>query len=366
MIAKKRHERIMATRPEEEPFDFLAGCIDHPFIQTTGRCGGVERLKLPWHIILPCRSHKIFVIGFNWNAERSLRLLSLEGLLLGKVKDMKNIIKNIISTIMSSRDHFLLQRIMNRLGIHMLAGWIILSVVGCTFAGEGAMRGYGVQDGLEGYIPARIAILGCQFWPNVAFYHERGPMNVGEAVLQEVCARFDEFVLQGFDRQPYMKGLSPRFVSQSLAAKNLTSPQEMLQKVWAQEGGPCKACVSAPHYYKSKVMMSAAWHIWLGQVSQAVRNADALLLPMVLSLEEARYQERGIAVAERSAEIIMLLIDTASGRMIWAGGRKVHLPEKRLIQDFKIPQLEPPSWSDVGQRLFVEPVWQDFPGRKTL
>lgn len=236
----------------------------------------------------------------------------------------------------------------------------------CLSLGEGSSQPYGVQDGLEGYVPARIGILPCQFWPIAAHYESRSPMNVTEAVQVEICKGFDEFVLQGFDRQPYMKGLSPRFIAQSLAQRQLPVPGEMIQRVWAKEGGACQACSSAPVYYKSKVFPSSTWQIWLGDLSQSARNADAILLPMVLSLEESRYHERGIAVAERSAEILLLLIDTASGRMIWAGGRKVHLPEKRLATDLKAPDFDPPPWSDVAQRLFVEPVWQDFPGRKVL
>jgi hypothetical protein len=215
-------------------------------------------------------------------------------------------------------------------------------------------------------VPARIAILSCQFWPPGAHYESRSPLNVTGQVLVDICHGFDGFVLQGFDRQPYMKGLSPKFLAQALSAKKLMDPQEIIHKVWAKEGGVCKACTSAPEYYKTKVVPSPSWQIWLGDLSQSARNADAVLLPMILSLGEKRYHERGIAVAERSAEIVLFLIDTASGRMIWAGGRKVHLPEKRLATDLKTPDFEPPPWADVAQRLFVEPVWQDFPGRKIL
>ena len=241
-----------------------------------------------------------------------------------------------------------------------------LGLQGCISLGDSAFVSYGVQDGLEGYVPARIGILNCQIWPLSAFYERRGPLTAPESVVAEICTGFDAFILQGFERQPYMKGLSPRFVNQALSGKNLQSPSAVIHRVWAREGGPCTGCASPLVYYKTKVMPSASWQIWLGELSQSARNADAILLPLILSAEESRYHERGIAVAERSAEILLLLIDTASGRLMWAGGRQVHLPEKRLAQDLQQPDFDPPPWSDVTQRLFVEPVWQDFPGRKTL
>ncbi len=233
----------------------------------------------------------------------------------------------------------------------------------------GRSSDYGVQLGLDGFVPARIAIVPCQGWPSIAYYPGRRPTNAPQSALEYICNKYDEFILQGFDRQPYMKGLSPKFVEKSLAAKNLPLLNQIVAKLWAKKAGPCPGCANPPQYYTLKIAPLPDWEIWVGQVSQAARSADALLIPMVVSLEESRYVDRGIAVAERASQVSLFLIDTASGKLLWAGGRQVFLPEKRLSPgpgSVNAAGLEPPPWDDVAARLFVEPLWQDFPGRKTL
>lgn len=250
---------------------------------------------------------------------------------------------------------------------------IFLTIIGCTTTGDdqsgGRSSDYGVQLGLEGFVPARIAIVPCQGWPSIAYYPGRRPMNAPQSALELICKKYDEFVLQGFDRQPYMKGLSPKFVEKSLALKKLPLSNEIVGKLWAKKAGPCSGCANPPQFYTFKIATLPEWEIWVGQVSQAARSADALLMPMVVSLEESRYADRGIVVAERAAQVSLFLIDTASGKLLWAGGRQVFLPEKRLSSgpgSVDAAGLEPPPWDDVAARLFVEPLWQDFPGRKTL
>jgi hypothetical protein len=71
-------------------------------------------------------------------------------------------------------------------------------------------------------------------------------------------------------------------------------------------------------------------------------------------------------VAERAAGVALLLIDTNSGALLWAGGREAVLPEKRLGGGNVAGTLALPPWSGVEARLLTEELWRDFPGRQVF
>jgi hypothetical protein len=229
----------------------------------------------------------------------------------------------------------------------------LLAVAACaTPKGEAT---WGVQEGHRAYVPARIAILPCQSWPTGSRPQGMPLTNAKADVLAELCAAFDAFVVQGFSDQPYMKGFSPTFVLRSLATAGREPPATSLPKEWKHEATDCVTCSTPVAFYAQSIAPRTGWRIWLTQLAGAVRNADAVLLPLVTYAEERTYDDRGLTAAERAAGLALLLIDTATGQLLWAGGREAAAPAS----------LTPPPWTETSARLLGDDIWRDFPGRMT-
>ncbi|RYZ83966.1 MAG: hypothetical protein EOP04_18935 [Proteobacteria bacterium] len=74
--------------------------------------------------------------------------------------------------------------------------------------------------------------------------------------------------------------------------------------------------------------------------------------------------DRGIYYATRSAAIVLLLIDTNNGELIWSGGKKgdIRVPLEGKPSDPKAVPL--PTWEEVNKRILVPELWAEFPGRQ--
>ena len=223
---------------------------------------------------------------------------------------------------------------------------------------------YGVQDGYSSFVPARIATLACRSWPAGARYESLPLTNVSDQQVTAICAAFDTYVLGGFSDQPYMKGFSPKFVSQLLAESKAPNLLAQWNELWNHRGSDCNDCQTIPAFYQSSIANRPERLTWLNEFSKNVRHADAALLPFVTFAYERSYDDRGLEIAERGAGIALLLVDTNNGHLIWAGGREVSAPNKELL---KVPSAKGPTlpdWQIVYGRLFAEPLWRGFPGRQ--
>ena len=103
----------------------------------------------------------------------------------------------------------------------------------------------------------------------------------------------------------------------------------------------------------------------LNDLSRTVRNADATLVPAVTYVRQRRFEDRGLNIAERSAEIVLLLIDTNNGLLLWSGGRQAQISNQLMASTKSPATIDYPPWPDLRQRLLIEALWRDFPGRQT-
>lgn len=246
-----------------------------------------------------------------------------------------------------------------------------LMALGATLTGcvSTPVPGYGAQVAHEGFVPARTAILPCRIWPSHARYKGLPLTSLADAGITELCADLDLFVIQSFDNQPYMKGFSPKFVLKALETAGVASTEATIGKLWAWQGNDPEGAAgapSAPALYQALLAKRPEWQEWLAGASAAVRNADAILMPFLLYADERRYDDRGLAVVERKAGVALLLIDTASGALIWAGGREAAVPTKRLTRGNVPGDLAPAPWDAVMERLQSEDLWRDYPGRQVF
>jgi hypothetical protein len=225
---------------------------------------------------------------------------------------------------------------------------------------------YGISPSKKGYIPARIALLSCISWPAVASQIKNQSItNVPPEESKKLCDEFDQYVASGFDNQPFMKGLSPKFVEKLYGQVPERTPiPSMINQLWTSTETDCITCETLPSFYLSSIATRPKWGLWLQDLSNLTRGSDALLLPLLVHNTVTKRDERGLMVAERSALVALLLIDTTNGELIWAGGREATVASKAFSNDPKAASLVAPTSEELKRKLFTDAIWLDFPGRQ--
>ncbi|RYZ56698.1 MAG: hypothetical protein EOP07_11875 [Proteobacteria bacterium] len=223
---------------------------------------------------------------------------------------------------------------------------------------------FGVQANHLAHIPARIAVLPCRDWPQGALYVGQEKITAPEAEMNELCANFDKYVLAGFEGQPYMRGIAPAVVKRLLERNPKQAQLDQLEQLWFRPSQVCEACRNSTSYYKDVVASREDWRLWLSGVSRETSSADALLIPFIAQSKGEVINDRGIYYASRKAEIVLLLVDTNNGELIWAGGKhgEIRLPIEKKPADEKAVAL--PTWEELNKRIFVPELWAEFPGRQ--
>ena len=225
---------------------------------------------------------------------------------------------------------------------------------------------YGISPTRAGYVPARMAIINCIFWPDRAAKLKGMPLsNVPSTEMTDLCTSFDQFVTQGFENQPFMKGLSAKFVEKMYASSNPTTKlAEGIAMQWQFRSGDCATCAGVPSFYNSSIAPRKEWAVWLSEFSKATKSTDALLVPIVIYNMTTRDDNRGIVNARRSASIALLLIDPNTGDLIWSGGRESEVTSKIFADDPRSKTNYPPPQDELKKHLFTDAVWLGFPGRQ--
>jgi len=225
---------------------------------------------------------------------------------------------------------------------------------------------YGLDPKRVGYVPARIALLPCMFWPTSATkIIDLPPNNRPTEENASLCEEFDKYVADGFDNQPFMKGLSPKLVERLYSTAGLTP--DILSAVaaeWSAKEDDCQDCRSLPSMYKLSIKGRQSWQIWLTKPSSATRGTDAVMIPLILSNNTRIEDNRGILESIRSGTIGILLIDTNDGSLIWSGGREAEVIYKAFANTTSGKSMKEPPLDDLKRRLLTDAIWMSFPGRQ--
>ena len=225
---------------------------------------------------------------------------------------------------------------------------------------------YGIQPAHRSFVPARIAVLGCQPWPNGARYRDQPLSNVNDSEITKLCDKVNQFVISGFSGEAFMRGLTPKAVSKALSVAGKSDLLAKIDPLWGHQADDCVDCDNPVSFYVKSISTRKEWREYLAQFASAVSQVDALLLPMVTDVIELENNDRGVIEKVRRAGLVMLLVDTGSGQLIWAGGRRAQAV-KSAIKANRLPQeADFPPWDLVYERLFQEDVWREFPGRQML
>lgn len=224
---------------------------------------------------------------------------------------------------------------------------------------------FGVASVHAGYVPARTAVLPCRLWPESARFESLPLSNMPPSELQKICQSFDEFVLKGFEDQPYMRGYSPAAVQKLLSAtESFSNNLTKIDSLWRHITSDCAKCRNAPSFYTHSIAERTDWRLWLVDLSNGVRFADAVLMPFITFGTQYRYDDRGIATAKRAVGSVLLLIETSTGDLIWSSGREASALNQSLAVNHQLKEIEYPDWEQVYERAFQNDLWTDFPGRQ--
>ncbi len=223
---------------------------------------------------------------------------------------------------------------------------------------------YGVQANHLAHIPARIAVLPCALWPQGALYAGQSKTEMPATEITEFCSKFDKFVLAGFEGQPYVRGLAPAVVKQLLKRQSNLAQLEQLEPLWFRPTLACASCKDPLAYYKDVLAGREDWRQWLSGISRETTSSDAVLIPFLAEARGEVIDDRGLYFAQRTAKIVLLLIDSNNGELIWIGTKQgeLRLPLDKKPADPKSVAL--PSWDELNARIFVPELWAEFPGRQ--
>ncbi|MCX6119297.1 MAG: hypothetical protein NT027_17295 [Proteobacteria bacterium] len=227
-------------------------------------------------------------------------------------------------------------------------------------------RPYGIQPSKIGYIPARMGVAPCLPWPAKLTKIKGMPLgNLSAQDTSLLCQDFDAFIASSFDNQPFMKGLSTKFVEKLMVSANMKSSiAESISEKWQHQSTDCNQCSTLSSFYIESIAHRKDWQIWLAQFSAATKGADAILIPLILHYSKENVDDRGMTVAKRFASAALLLVDTSSGELIWSGGRDAEVVNKTYGEDPKAKSLDPPNQEELRKRLFTDVIWLAFPGRQ--
>ena len=250
---------------------------------------------------------------------------------------------------------------------NLLMACLLSAILLHSCATPGPSPSYGIQHGLEAYVPARIAVLGCQQLSAPGSHH-KGLItidigNIGREEIEGLCSQFDKEIIQGFGNQPYMKGFTPAYVHNLLKKANATPLLNELQSHWDTANKVCHGCRTGLQTYTATLSHQESWLNWLNRFSTCTRYSDALLLPLLTEARQQVRDNRGIWISERSAKIELFLIDTNNGKLLWAGNGSASVNNQSLRESPTTPAPPFPHWDRLKERLFTESLWRRFPGR---
>lgn len=222
---------------------------------------------------------------------------------------------------------------------------------------------YGIQEPTASYAPARIAVLGCEVWPESSKVEDIGNINVGPTILNQICNTFDVELLKSFKGQPFVKGKSPKSIKKLLDQSSKPALLDSIFKEW-DTPRDCEVCEDPIQYYKHHLSLKNGWTKFTNEFSVATGYSDAILIPIVVNATENHVNERGLIRAKREARVIVLLIDAETASLKWAGTRTASASNSIFVNDIGDRTLLFPDWDIVYQRLFSNILWIDFPGRQ--
>lgn len=222
---------------------------------------------------------------------------------------------------------------------------------------------FGLQPEFKAINPSRVLAVPPFVLPDPG---HAASVDAAALELGQVLKIVETEVLKAFKGQPSVNGVSFSSVRATLAADPkpiYTTLDTILKSTSAKlistdatiRNSLSKNCLGRKNfvdYYGLCVVGDKPWTENLNALSARVLNADSALLIAVTHLDK----KLSHAQYKIEAEIAAILVDTNSGKVIWA----------REIRDESTnspDKLSFPEWQPLFEKIINEKFWLEFPGR---
>ncbi len=222
---------------------------------------------------------------------------------------------------------------------------------------------YGIQTAYQSYIPAKTAVLACRPWPGTSNFPKHPQSNASPEEQQSFCTAVDEAVLDAFKGQSFMRGYTPKAVDKSLRESHKTKLLDEFATHWRIEGNDANECTNIVSFYNEVIRNRPNWRRWLLDLSVGTKQSDAVLIPFLALARSEQVNDRGLLLAKRQIEVVLLLIDIPSGALIWAGHRHSSMSDHRLLENSDNVYPNFPTWESLVRELFISSLWREYPGK---
>ena len=246
-------------------------------------------------------------------------------------------------------------------GVPLIA-FLLVVLPQCTFFSD-KQESLGSTEPYKGFIPSQIIVAPCLVWPAKVLYNDRTQSNTSPKQQKDLCKQFDKFVLKSFTNQPFMKGYSPKALSQFLKKHNHPNYLEEIPKIWESSPILCSHCEGPIATFKEAVSPLPNWKKWLLKLSKMSLYSDTYLQPIVVSVQEQNLEDKTRLLSKRSAEVVLLLLDVNNSNIVWRSKKASSILAENDASQKKGVFPPPPPWERLRARLFNESIWLDFPGR---
>ncbi len=230
---------------------------------------------------------------------------------------------------------------------------------------------FGLSEEFKGYIPARTVIWPCQFWPQRAVMDAFQPSNRPIDEQNVFCQAIDTHITRAFEGEPYIKAFSSKAVVERLKSYNdghVLKAFDYIKRSIPPAGTLSKENEVAA--YQQYFFENPAWLPWLLNLSEATLQADAVLFPFLVTLNQFSLDDRGIFYNRTFGRIAFLLVDINTGKLIWARASSGQIltpsnaPQKMAedITGKKEKDQGLKSSIALGQKLLTTQLWLGYPG----
>ena len=209
---------------------------------------------------------------------------------------------------------------------------------------------YGIQDHYREYIPAKIAILPAQLWPQQNVRNSNYESNVEDLFVLKTAQMIDISIQKAFTHQADLE-------TQTIDPKTPLLNELMGQWIFSKQLNHDKHDDQPLFFYDTILSHRSTWLNKLNQLAQETAYFDAVLIPFLYMIREDQRKDGGLFVSQRQLQLVLFLIDTPTGKLIWVKKRHIQHNHKDTHHF-----LEYPNWSILYSQLFVNHLWQAFPG----
>lgn len=222
----------------------------------------------------------------------------------------------------------------------------------------------GTQSGYSAVNPASIIAVPVLTLANPA--KTTSSIDLATISSEQIIPQIEKKVISSFEGQPNINGYPFSVVTKATATEKPNIIDELNKTMHAVANrfysrdikerllitSQCFGRSNFIEFYSYCLANETRWLASLNALSARVLNSDSALFIVIDDLNTQVRKDQ----YEITASVVVLLIDTNNGKLIWANEKAV---TKSNLQNPKTL----PSWSALIDEIFTKDFWNEFPGR---